>query len=188
MTEKRRYRLKIEAYSPETMPMKRLAEYLTDVAVLLGDEQHVHLIGIEGSSTCPVVLVDREAEQGVVNRVHRAYLKEGPEEAVRAITSINARLVADNACAALLNPINDKVLEFPGAKAPRRIEWPSINQAGELYGVPIVIGGKNDLVPVHLLDGEEEHPCLAHRGKAKEIAPYLFTATIKTEPGRWSGF
>ena len=38
MAERREYRLKIEAYAPETMPMKRLAEYLADMAVLLGDE------------------------------------------------------------------------------------------------------------------------------------------------------
>jgi hypothetical protein len=86
----------------------------------------------------------------------------------------------------LLNPINAKVLEFPGAKAPKQIEWPSINQAGELYGIPIVVGGRNDPVPVHLLDGEEELPCLASRAKAKEIAEYLFNATLRVfGRGRW---
>ena len=159
MAEKREYRLKIDAYSPRTMPMKRLAEYLADVCVLFGEEDRVHLIAIEESSTCPVVLVDREAEPFVVDRIHKAQKGEGPEEPIRAIGRINARLADDNTFAALLNPIRDNLIEFPGIRTPRRIEWPSINQAGELYGIPIVIGGKNDPVPVHLLDGEEEIQC-----------------------------
>ena len=71
MSEKREYRLKINAYSPETMPMRRLAEYLADMAMLLGEESHVHLVAIESSSTCPVVLVDWEAEPKVIERVNR---------------------------------------------------------------------------------------------------------------------
>jgi hypothetical protein len=186
MAEKREYRLKIEAYSPRTMPMKRLAEYLADVSVLFGEEDRVHLIAIEESSTCPVVLVDREAEPSVIERIHKAQNREGPIEPIRAISSINARLIADNTSAALLNPVRDNILPFPGAKTPKRIEWPSINQAGELYGIPIVIGGKNDPVPVHLLDGEKELPCLAPRAKAKEIAEYLFSATLRAfGRGRW---
>ena len=62
MADKREYRLKISAYTRETMPMKRLAEYLSDMAILLGDEKGVHLIAVESGSTCPVILVDWEAE------------------------------------------------------------------------------------------------------------------------------
>ena len=38
MTDKREYRLMISAFTPETMPMKRLAEYLFDLAALFGEE------------------------------------------------------------------------------------------------------------------------------------------------------
>ncbi len=117
MSDKREYRLKISAYSPETMPMWRLAEYLADMALLLGEESHVHLAAIESSSTCPVVLVDSEAEPKVVERVNRARNGEGPEDAQRAIEHINARLRKDNASADLLSPQRSKLIEFPGAKA-----------------------------------------------------------------------
>src|ERR1700733_6952053 len=111
MAERREYRLKINAYSPETMPMKRLAEYLADLAMLFGDESHVHLVGIEASSTCPVVLVDWEAEPKIAERVQKARNREGPEDAQRAVENINSRLKKDNASADLLNPDRSKILE-----------------------------------------------------------------------------
>ena len=186
MAEKREYRLKINAYSPETMPMKRLAEYLADMAVLLGEESNVHLIGVESSSTCPVVLVDWEAEPKVIERVQKARNGEGPEDARRAIVNINARLQKDNASADLIDPQRSKVLEFLGAKAERPIEWPSINQAAELYGIPVWVGGRSELSDVDLLDGEREWKCLAGRAIAIAIAHHIYTATLRVYgKGRW---
>jgi len=186
MAEKRTYRLKIEGYSPETMPMKRLAEYISDIAVLFGEEPNVHLIAIEGSSTCPVFLVDWQAEPKVLDRIQKALNREGPEDAIHAIDNTNSRLKRDNRSATLLNPADKPVIEFPGAKRPRVIEWPSINQAAELYGIPIMVGGRSDPVPVHLLDGETEWLCSADRTKAIGIAQHLFTATLRVSGrGRW---
>jgi len=186
MAEKREYRLKIDAYSPETMPMKRLAEYLSDMAVLLGDESSVHLVAIESGSTCPVVLVDWEAEPKVLDRLSKVRNKEGPEDAMRAAKNIDARLASDNTSAAIITPAREKILEFPGVNRPRPIEWPSINQAGQLIGVPIAVGGKQEQVPVHLEDGNDEYFLLASRDKAKEIAKFLFTTTIRVSGrGRW---
>jgi len=186
MAEKREYRLKIDAYSPETMPMKRLAEYLADMAVLLGEESNVHLIGVESSSTCPVVLIDREAEPKVIDRVLKARNAEGPEDARRAITNINARLRKDNASADLIDPQRSTVLEFPGAKAEQPLEWPSINQSTELYGIPVWVGGRSEFSNVDLLDGQREWKCLADRAKAIAIAKYIYTATLRVYgKGRW---
>lgn len=188
MAEAREYRLKIEGYTPDTMPMKGLLEYLSDVAILFGEDAHVHLIKIESSSVSPVVLVDWEAEPKVLDRVHKATKGEGPDDAVRAIENINARLRNDNTSANLLSPSKSKVIEFPGAKLKihKPIEWPSINQAGTLFGVPIAVGGKNDPVPVHLQDGGAELNLHAERSKAKGIAQYLFTNVLRiTGRGRW---
>lgn len=185
MAEKREYRLKIGAYTPATMPMKQLALYLQDMATLLGQEANVHLVGIEESSTCPVVLVDWEAEPKILDRISKAREREGPEDAVRAIESINQRLIRDNASADLLTPSLSKLIEFPGVKL-KKPAWPSVSQPGELYGIPIAVGGKGDYVPVHLQDGKEERFLLAERTKAKQIAEYLFTATIRVlGRGRW---
>ena len=186
MAEKRTYRLKIEGSSPETMPMKRLAEYLSDMAVLLGEEPNVHLMGIEGSSTCPIVLIDWQAEAGILARIQKARNREGPEDAIHAMDNFDARLKRDNRSAAFINPANKPVIEFPGATRPQAIEWPSINQPAELCGIPIMVGGRSDPVPVHLLDGETEWLCSADRTKAIGIAQHLFTTTLRVSGrGRW---
>lgn len=92
----------------------------------------------------------------------------------------------DNASADSLNPVRDNVFHFPGAMRPEPIEWPSVNQGGELYGIPIAVGGKSDPVHIHLADGEMEHHLLAERGIAKRIAAYLFTDTIRVKGrGTW---
>jgi hypothetical protein len=186
MAEKREYRFKIDAYTRETMPMGRLAGYLADLAILFGEDSGVHLIGVETSSTCPVILVDWEAEPKVRARVNNARNRVGPEDAVEAVDSINQRLARDNASAVVLDPTRNNVIAFPGARTPRPIEWPSVNQRAELYGIPIMIGGRNDPVPVHLLDGTVEYKCVADRTRAKEIASYLFSATLRVAGrGRW---
>lgn len=186
MAERREYRLKIDAYKPDTMPMMRLAEYLADFATLLGEEASVHLLRIEAGSTCPVVLVDWESEPKVRDRLIRVRDQAGPEDAMRAAHSIDNRLVEDNGSATVIAPAKQKIIEFPGIKRPRPIEWPSINQAGQLVGIPIAVGGKQDLVPVHLQDGTDEYFLLAQRDKAKQIAPYLFTTAIRVSGrGRW---
>ena len=61
-----------ECLLPRNHAHERLAEYLLDVSVLLGEEPNVHLIGVESSSTCPVLLVDWEAEPKVIDRVQKA--------------------------------------------------------------------------------------------------------------------
>ena len=54
-------RFKINAYSPTTMPMVRLARYLDNLATVLGETNSVHLVSVEEGSTVPVLTVDWEA-------------------------------------------------------------------------------------------------------------------------------
>jgi hypothetical protein len=186
MADHREYRLKIDGFTRETMPMRLLSEFLSDMAILFGEDHAVHLIAIESGSACPVVLVDWEAEPIIVERVTRARDGEGPKEPIDAIKRINARLEKQNTSADLIGPARNKVIVFPGYHAAKPIEWPSVNQAGEFCGIPIAVGGKNDPVPVHLLDGKAEYDLLAGRMKAKEIAVHLFESVLRVYGrGRW---
>src|ERR1700740_2307709 len=46
-------RFHIHEYTPHTLPMERLAEYLKNLAVLLGGTQEVHFVRLEaGSVSC----------------------------------------------------------------------------------------------------------------------------------------
>ena len=71
------YRFRIDAYSPETMPMARLAEYMAELALLLGEPSAVHFKRLARGSTVLVNSVDREAAPKVRQRAASAVYADG---------------------------------------------------------------------------------------------------------------
>lgn len=183
----RKYRFKIDAYSPETMPLGRLAEYLAELAILFGEDKSVHLIEIEEGSTVPVFLVEHEAEPKVQERLGAVARKDAPPDAMRAAKNIDEKLRKDNAIGYVTDPTGGKVIAFPGREYIEPLTYGPFNQTGIIIGVPIMVGGKNDPVPVHIEGQDGTFDCLAKREIAREIAPYLFTNIIRAEgTGRWT--
>ncbi|MDQ2843747.1 MAG: hypothetical protein M3Y72_22445 [Acidobacteriota bacterium] len=182
----REYRFEIDAFSPETIPLVRLSQYLGDLARIMGEHANVHLARIEKGSTVPVIRVDWEAEPKVRERLRAVKFNEGPAESRRAFKEINKRLVEDNANGVLIDPGHTKVLRFPGRDAANQVEFGPVLQTTVFEGIPIRIGGEADPVPVHLEDGDVRHIIYAPRRLAKGIAEHLFTAVIRVEgKSRW---
>jgi hypothetical protein len=183
----REYRFKIDAYSPETMPLDRLAEYLKELAVLFGESSSVHLIDLERGSTVLVHLVDNEADPKVRENLDAVVRKEAPPERMKAAENIDEKLRKDNAIGKLVSPEGSNVIAFPGRELVLPPTYGPFNQPGVIVGTPILVGGKNDPVPVHIEDRQGAvFDCVARRGVAREIAPYLFETVIKAEGiGRW---
>ena len=181
------FRFEIKAYSPATMPLERLARYLDNLATLLGEAKSVHLMRIDGGSTVPVVTVDWESVPKVKKRANDVRNDEGPEEAKRAKRAIERDLADDNAeYGELLDQHGGRVIRFPGRAKVVEPEFGPVSQPGTLDGVPIVVGGENDPVPVHLQDRKVVHNCLASRTVAKEVSQYLFTVPVRVSgTGRW---
>jgi hypothetical protein len=185
--KQREYRFEIDAFSPATIPMARLAEYVSDLAKMFGNNSSVHLGRIEPGSTVPVILVDWEAEPKVRERLKAVRNHEGPDEAQQAAKDVDRRLLQDNAKGALIDPAGSKVLRFCGRENATKLEFGPISQPGVFQGIPIKVGGENDPVPVHLEDGKDKTIVLAKRSLAKEIAQYLFTSVVRVEgTGRWT--
>jgi len=182
----REYRFEIDAFTPASIPMSRLAEYISDLAKMFGNNNSVHLLRIEGGSTVPVMMVEWEAEPKVRERIKAVKSHEAPEEAQQAARDIDRRLLEDNAAAVLRDPVGTKLFRFIGRESATRMEFGPISQPGVFQGVPIKVGGEHDPVPVHLEDGREKIIVLARRSLAKEIAQHLFTNVIRVEgTGRW---
>lgn len=180
------YRFEIDAFTPETIPLARLSQYLGDIARMMGESANVHLVRVDKGSTVPVIKVDWEAEPKVRERLRAVRFNEGPLEARRAYKEINRKLVEDNANGVLIDPGNAKVIEFPGRDEANQPEFGPIRQDAAFQGIPIRVGGEHDPVPVHLEDGEDKHIVLAPRRIAKQIAPYLFTSVVRIEgKARW---
>jgi hypothetical protein len=182
----REYRFEIDAFSPTSIPMSRLAEYVSDLAKVFGSNNSVHLLKIEGGSTVPVVMVEWEAEPKVRDRIKAIKNHEGPDDAQQGAKDLDRRLLQDNATAVLVDPAGSKIFRFPGRENATKMEFGPVNQAGVFQGVPIKVGGENDPVPVHLEDGKEKYIVLARRSLAKDIAQHLFTSVVRIEgTGRW---
>jgi len=182
----RKYRLKIDAYSRETMPLGRLAEYLAEFAVMLGEDKSIHLIEIEDGSCVSVMLVEPEAEPKILERADAIERKEAPPEAMRAAANFDEKLRKDNGKAEFIGPTGSNLIIFPGRERVEPLTYGPFNQPGVLIGIPILVGGKNDPVPVHLEGKDGTFDCLARRDTAREIAPHLFNDVIRVEGvGRW---
>jgi len=126
----REYRFKIDAYTPDTLPMARLAEYIADLAVVLGNRERVHFNRVEAGSTSPVIRIEWEAEPKVRERLRAVKTKEAPEDALRAARDIDRRLAEDNAVGVLQDPTGGKVLRFAGRELLKKLVFGPIAQVG----------------------------------------------------------
>ncbi|MBC6411505.1 MAG: hypothetical protein GDA39_00515 [Hyphomonadaceae bacterium] len=112
----KRYTLYIDAFSPRTIPMARLAQYMQNFAALLGHESAVRLQGLESGSTRIVTAVDLEYVPKVDRRLEQARRGEGSHEAIRAKTGIDRLLAGDNATGFIYAGEDEsaRIIPFPG--------------------------------------------------------------------------
>lgn len=183
MAEPHEYEFLIDAYTPETIPMARLAKYLTDLATLLGNHASVHLIGIERGSVRPKIRIDAPDVPKVQERLHAVRANDAPMEAMRAYRAIDARLARDNATGSL-TVAGSKVIEFPGRDRFRDV--PPLSEAGTLDGIVVTVGGKDNPPTVHLQSEAQAYVCHASRILTKRIAQHLYGDPIRVNGmGRW---
>ena len=168
------YDFRIDAWKPETLPMARLAEYLAKLSVIFGNKEQVHFLKVRKGSAIPEIAVDYEAAPKVVARLRLVGTPDAPLELTRANQEINRMLREDNASATLKTKHGKNILVFPGKKTPLAEEV-VVHEQGDLDGVVIRVGGKDDSVPV-LIEGESKvfYPCQTNRDIARQLAAYLF--------------
>ena len=179
--------LRIDAYSPGTMPMARLAEYMADLATLLGEKSNVHFVRLRKGSTQIVHRVDREALPKVRERLRLVKTGTGPSEAQRAAGEIDNRLATDNASGALTESTGAEIIPFAGVKRFIEPEFGPFNEPGSLDGVVVRVGGRRKMVPIHLQTREGFEPnCYTTRDVAKDMAKYIFGPELRCSGvGRW---
>jgi hypothetical protein len=170
-----------ESYTPANLPMARLAEYLADLATILGEKDCVHFVELREGSASVVHAVEHAAIPKVRAHISRAQVKDADPEVAGAFERIDHRLRADNAFA-ILRPVSQpesRLLYFPGVSRPIDEEYGPFYEQSQLYGVPIAVGGKKNIVNVNLQDGEVVHYCEATRELALQIAPLMFNHHLR---------
>ncbi len=187
MAEGEEYRLKIEAYTPDTMPMERLAEYLAELAVMLGERSAVHFVRLDPGSTSIVHKIEREAVPKVRHRTASVRRGVGPRDAVRAYHKINRMLVDDNGTAVWTEEkTQSDLIVFPGREEVEE-QFAGVKQHGTIDGEVIRVGGQRRLIPVILKsDDREISGCWADRITAKALAGCLFEPVRLFGVGRWN--
>ena len=180
------YRFTIDAFTPRTLPMARLAQYLARLADILGERNQVHLVGIEEGSTALVHEVEPTAVRNVRSRVQAVGRGEAPRDAQEAYRSLDGYLCEDRARAVLREQDNGHgILEFPGADDAED-PYPLVRERGRIFGVVIRVGGTGDRIPILIeSDGEPLSGCHASRDVAKMLAHHLFEPVRLMGKGSW---
>lgn len=173
------YIFHIDAYSPETIPMTRLAEYMAVLAAIFGEKDSVHFKGLQGGSTKVVSRVQREAVPKVRENINDAQSGDGNQDSIKAYKQANEMLRNDNA-AASLECAGTNVLDFPGKKIPRPPKLGPFNQGVEKDGVLVRIGGVDKSAHATIEDGDGKTWSFeVNRELAVEIAHHLFGNPIR---------
>lgn len=188
MTSRKELRFHIHEYTPSTLPMEKLAEYLKNLATLLGSTPKVHFVRIDaGGSVSCTLETDATEEQKILTRVRNIRVRQGTGEALQAYDRLREMIDEDDISAELEIQSGDIVLDFPRTKTVEQEIFGPFWQDGSLDGILVKIGGIDATVPVHLLDeGGAYHVCNTNRDIAKELAPHLFANPVRVHGrGRW---
>jgi hypothetical protein len=192
MAEGEELRFRIDVYTPETLPMGRLAEYLTFLSQMLGERNAVHFVSLESGSAVVVHKVDAEAAPKVRSRARAVARRQAPREIMRAYEAINRMLRRDEAVGVLEEPSGAEIVRFPGREEVAR--FGSITQQCAVDGEVIRVGGAREIVPIQLRSEEEIiGDCYTNRATAKSLAMHLFEPVrlfgsgrfIREDTGTW---
>lgn len=187
MAEQQQYRLKIDVFSVDSLPMSRLAEYMAELAVLLGERERVHFSHLEKGSAVLVSNIEPVAFPKVENRIAQVREGSAPKDAMQAYKNIDNLLAKDGAVAVLAGPSTENVIEFPGRSRPKPVRYGPFREVGTLDGRIFRIGGRDETIPIWLKDGEVEYHCNV-RGEevARRLAPYYLNGIVRVHgSGKW---
>jgi hypothetical protein len=189
MAEFEEFSFVIPAYTPETMPLDRLIEYLQQISAVIGDAANLHLIKIDKSSTAPTFIVPKRAALQAKERAAQFNRGDGTREQARAYNRLRRMVRRDAPEArrpAVLSSAAKVILEIPAAPEDSGA-LTGIRQASTFDGVLVSIGGVGDAASVRLqtLDGQVVSGFTATRTVAKDLAKLIYEPIRVSGPGIW---
>jgi hypothetical protein len=182
------YTLYIDAYTPETIPMARLALYMQQLAMLLGHESAVHFEALKPGSTRLVSRINREDVPKVAIRLDQVRRGDGTADAVKAQREIDRLLAEDNASGSVYegDDARVEVIAFPGIRRVPPATYGPFNQEGSLDGLLISVGGADRTVHVQLQNRDVKYTGIeTDREMARGLAKHMFEPIRIFGMGRW---
>jgi hypothetical protein len=186
MSTLEQYRFRIDAFSIDSLPMSRLAEYMSGLAKLLGEPERVHFSHIENGSAVLVSTVEYQAAPKVSERLRDVRNGTGPKDALQAFRELDAMLAKDNAVGQLVSPTGAEIIPFPGRTRPKPVRYGPFREHGSLDGIVIRVGGTGDTIPVHLLNADRLLTCHTTVEVSKRLATHYRAAPVRVYgEGKW---
>lgn len=180
------YEFRIGAYTPSTIPMSRLAEYMVQLAIILGEEERVHFNRLSEGSTRIACFVEQEAVPKVRENVQQLEAGiSGPRSL--AFERANEMLRKDNG-EGTLSRGGAKILHFPGKHTVQQPVFGPITKPTSKDGILIKVGGKDKTAHATIEDLEgRTWNFEVTRSLAKDLAPHLFGKPIRLMgQGKWT--
>ena len=179
--DRKEYRFNIDAFRPETLPMKRFAEYVRQLSRLFGNDSEVHFDRIVDGSAEAIMHVDEPAQARVAKRLQEAALGEGDKEALVAYGEIDRYLANDNAVGILKTAYGENIIKFQGRERPEPVEYPAFYEPASLEGILVSLGGRDDTKHAQLDDGTSVVTGIQTRDGEllKRLRGYLFGQPIR---------
>ena len=178
MKNRAEFFFKMDGWTPEEIPMERLAEYMGDLAKLLDSKQRVHVVGIKSGSVEVVMDVDESHKEEIKQRAYNAGQGKGQRQSKAAFRRISERLYKDGK-EGRLSCDGETILCFPGEQPSPELRISPFEKESSFDGRVISVGGGDNLVRVQLLSGNDKINCLVERNMAKELAAHLFGGELR---------
>lgn len=181
----------IDAYSPETIPLGVLGEYMSSFADLIGRENALRFAGLLPGSTKIAVRVKHEDVPKVRQRLNEVKLGTSVKKASESFDLLDKKLANDNAVGSIFfledtDHESAVLLSFPGRERQEAESFGPFNQDGTLDGILIAVGGRDETINLRLQNGDATYTkCTTSKGLARELAKHLFEPVRIHGVGRW---
>lgn len=182
-----RYTFRIaDSFTPETIPMARLGEYMVEYARMLGEPGEVHFEHIVNKSVGLVAVVEEQSLSRVETRIRAIGGGNGPEDGMKAMKRLDDMLASDNAVGELLRD-EVQIIPFPGKTRERPVSFGPFTQVGTIEGEVVRVGGQDDTIYVMLRDGDRIFSgCVTTREVGQRLGHHLLGPIIRAHgEGRW---
>ena len=175
----------IPAYTPETMPLDRLLQYLQQIGEVLGVAHDMHLVRIEPSSTKPVFKMP--APIAIQAREKGASVQRG-DGTIRqraAYNRIREMVRRDGGRPASVKDRRGVIVDFPPTAEIGSIS--GVRQATTFDGELLRVGGAGDYPSILMrgLDGEIYAGFSAPKALIKEMGGRLYEPIRVNGIGSW---
>lgn len=187
MADLERFEFIVPGYTPETMPLDRLIEYLNQLMIILGNPSDLHLVEIKRSSTKPVLLARHDVAVKVRNRAREVWSGGGNDRSQTAFKRIRRMVAEDGGKSAVLQAKEGTIIEFPTVDLGEDQIVSAVRQQTTISGTLIRIGGvaENAQLLIQDFSGEIVSGCTAPRNLAPELGALIYKPIVVHGVGSW---